>query len=60
VIALSRGGLISRKNIVQAGNRRYEVFHGIDGTLETLSERELYERTNIGRAIDRGAFFAED
>jgi len=59
LIALNPAGLVSRKEIRRAGRGRYEVFHGIDGTLEVLTERELFEGTNVGKAIERGAFYAE-
>ena len=57
-IALN-GGAISRKQIWHVENDQYEVFHGIDGSVEALSEAELVEETNIGKALIAGAFYVE-
>ena len=60
LIALSPAGLVSRKELSAVGNGRYQVFHGIDGRTEILSWRQLCAQTNIGLAIDRGVFYADD
>ena len=55
------GGLISRKHITPLGTCGYELFNGIDGSLvRARTGRELLRATNIGLAIERGAFFCEE
>lgn len=54
------GALISRKNIALTDDGRFSIFNGIDGSVQTLSARELREQTNIVRAIRRGAFYCEE
>lgn len=51
------GGLLSRKDIERVA-RRYLVFNGIDGTLITLTAKELFTKSNIGVAMQNGAFVA--
>jgi hypothetical protein len=59
-IVLGGGGLVSRKQIREfPGLRKYEVFHAIDGTIQTLSWRDLLRETNIGVALRKGCFYAE-
>ena len=58
-ISLAGGALISRKQVWPTAIGGYEVFHGIDGRFEMLSEAELLSETNIGRALEVGALFAE-
>src|SRR5947207_76001 len=59
-IALAPAGLVSRKNIGLSPDGRYSIFHGIDGRVEQLSERELCDETNIGAALMRGAFYLDE
>jgi hypothetical protein len=54
------GGLISRKEVTLVEGGRYVIFHGIDGHIEELSERELLEESNIGKSIKRGTFYLEE
>ncbi len=51
-----QGGLFSRKTIALSPEGRFEVENHIDGSEQTLTGRQLYSRSNIGRAMKRGAF----
>lgn len=60
-IALVGGAAVSRKYITPLSNGRFDLFNGIDGTVvEEQTGRELLTRTNIGKAMRRGAFFCEE
>jgi hypothetical protein len=39
---------------------KFEVYHSIDGSIESLTEKQLMNpnRTNIGQAIKKGALFS--
>jgi hypothetical protein len=61
LIVLGGGGLVSRKEIrTFPGLKKYQVFHGVDGTTETLTFSQILKETNIGVAIKKGCFFAEN
>lgn len=49
-------GAISYKSIAMYGNK-FDIWNAIDDTWQTLSENGLYKKSNIGEAIDMGAFF---
>ena len=54
-------GLLSRKAIKYDSTRnKFYVWNLIDGTRQTLTERELYKKSNIGKAIEKKAFYFED
>lgn len=55
------GGLISKKEIIFAANR-FCVLNLIDGTRQTLTETQINDDalTNIGKAIQLGAFYVEE
>ena len=52
-----RSGLFSRKTITLSGNRFHIVNH-IDGSEQALTGRQLYTLSNLGRAMQMGAFSA--
>ena len=57
------GGLVSRKLIsFNPKSRRFRVHNAIDGSVQRLSARQLNDPTlsNIGAAIERGAFYADE
>ena len=56
-ILLAGGFARSSKNIQEIDDKRYEIFHEIDGSFEIVTEQELIEITNIGRAIKNGNFY---
>ena len=51
------GGVFSRKEIMLYCDNKIDVFNSIDGTFQTLTKKSIYSRSNIGKAIDSGAFF---
>lgn len=51
--------LISRKKMNKTKNGRFRIYNWIDGTEQILTERELFSESNIGEAIQKGAFIAE-
>ena len=66
-IALAGGLARSSKTIryLTPTNMRYKVgqfavLNGIDGSEQTLWPRQLWTQSNIGKALDAGALFADD
>jgi hypothetical protein len=53
------GGLFSRKTISLSPNGRFEIENHIDGSKETLTGRQLYSDSNIGKGMKKGAFVSE-
>ena len=54
-------GLRSSKSIYwDEDTGQFEVFHSIDGSIESLTEIQLMNpnRTNIGKAMKQGALFS--
>jgi hypothetical protein len=51
-------GLRSSKNILFNG-KEFEIFNEIDGTSQLLTEKQLFTKSNIGKAIEKGAFFKD-
>jgi hypothetical protein len=51
-------GLRSYKTVTMWA-RRFRVENHIDNTKQVLSAEELYRYSNLGDAIDKGAFYAE-
>jgi len=51
-------GLRSSKN-VQFDEGKFYVYNEIDGTSQVLKEEELFTKSNIGKAISKGAFFKD-
>jgi hypothetical protein len=41
-------------------NGKFEIVNEIDGTVQTLTEKQLWTKSNIGEAIDKRAFVVED
>jgi hypothetical protein len=57
------GGLVSRKFIsLDQRTRRLRIHNAIDGSVQRLTARQLNDPrlTNIGTAIECGAFYAEE
>jgi hypothetical protein len=50
------GGVFSRKTIFALRDGRFEIWNGIDGSTQTLTGRQLYSESNIGRGMRMGAF----
>ena len=55
---LLKFGLRSYKTVF-ARRRRFRVENHIDNTKQLLSAEELYKYSNLGDAIDKGAFYIE-
>lgn len=55
------GGIVSSKWLDYCDGI-FTVFHGIDGTMECLTEGELFDPmvSNIGKAINNKLFFVEN
>jgi hypothetical protein len=49
-------GLRSSKTIALLRDGRFEVFNHHDGTLQKLTDEQLYSESNIGEAMTVGAF----
>ena len=49
-------GLYSAKTIHLSANGRFMVDNHIDGAKQRLTGRQLYTESNIGKAMERGAF----
>jgi len=49
-------GLYSGKTIHLSANGRFLVDNHIDGAKQRLTAKQLYTESNIGRAMERGAF----
>lgn len=57
-ILLCNGMLRSSKNIYfYSEHNKYEMMHEIDGTVEWLTEKQLLNNTNIGKALKNGALW---
>lgn len=56
---LAGGVFMSRKYITLDRRNRFRVENHIDDTVQMLTGRQLYTRSNIGRAMQRGAFVTE-
>jgi hypothetical protein len=55
-IALGTGSILSVKQIsYRPLTKRFKIFHEIDGTTQSLTAEELWTKTNIGEALDKGA-----
>jgi hypothetical protein len=50
-------GMYSRKTIEIRPNGRFRVIHHIDGSKQSLTGRQLYTRSNIGKGMKMGALF---
>jgi len=50
---------ISRKLVNKTKYGQFHVFNWIDNSEQILSESELFSESNIGEAIQKGAFIAE-
>ena len=57
---LLRRGAYSSKAITPCADGRFYVTNHIDGCALRLSGRQLYTRSNIGKAMGLGAFVAEE
>lgn len=53
-------GLKSSKEIVYVeSSGKFYIFNNIDDSTERLTEQELWTKSNIGKALDRGALVIE-
>jgi hypothetical protein len=57
---LLMGGGYSAKTITAASKGRFHVVNHIDGSSQILTEVELSTQSNIGEAMTKGAFIAEE
>lgn len=57
---LLTGKFYSRKFITTNDRGRFCVLNYIDDSIQILTGRELYTRSNIGNAMRNGAFIAEE
>jgi hypothetical protein len=53
------GGVFSRKRIKPRADGRFRVINCIDGSVQTLTGRQLYTRSIIGEAMQKKAFTDE-
>jgi hypothetical protein len=53
------GGAFSRKTITVRTDGRFRVVNHIDDSVQTLSGRQLYTRSNIGKGMKFNSFSAE-
>jgi hypothetical protein len=58
-LLLCGGAAFSSKHITTDGRGRFRVFNYIDDSVQTLSGKKLYTETNIGNAMEKGAFVKE-
>jgi hypothetical protein len=58
-LSLAGGIIFSRKTISLKSDGRFRVLNGIDDSVQTLTGRELYTRSNIGKGMRVGAFWEE-
>ena len=58
-LLLCGGAAFSSKHITTDGRGRFRVFNYIDDSVQTLSGKKLYTETNIGNAMENGAFVKE-
>jgi hypothetical protein len=56
---LLNGGIYSRKTITASSGGRFHIVNHIDESVQRLTGRQLYTRSNIGEAMRKGAFVAE-
>lgn len=56
---LLNGGIYSRKTITESAGGRFHIVNHIDESVQKLTGRQLYTRSNIGEAMRLGAFVAE-
>jgi len=50
------GGLYSRKTITLDRSGCFQIVNHIDDSVQTLTGRQLYSHSNIGRGMKAGAF----
>jgi hypothetical protein len=53
------GSFYSRKHITLDGRKRFHVFNYIDDTQQRLTCKELFTRSNIGKAMRNGSLVVE-
>lgn len=56
-ISLAGGMLRSSKTITITEKGKFEILNEIDSTIEILTEKQLWTKSNIGKALDSGAFY---
>lgn len=59
-LLLCGGAAFSRKHITTDERGRFRVFNYIDDSVQTLSGKKLYTESNIGYAMENGAFMKEE
>ncbi len=53
-------GLKSSKHIwYDESSKQFEIINFIDGSEVCLKEKELFSNSNIGKALEKGALYAE-
>lgn len=56
---INLGGVRSSKSIqLSPSGKSFYVLNEVDDTRQTLTQKSLYTRSNIGAAMDRGNFYA--
>jgi hypothetical protein len=58
-LLLCGGAAFSSKHITTDVRGRFRVFNYIDDSVQRLSGRQLYTESNIGNAMENGAFVKE-
>jgi hypothetical protein len=56
-ILLAGGAIRSSKSIMLTKSGRFNVVNEADDTEQTLTGQQLYTHSNIGEAMDKGAFY---
>jgi hypothetical protein len=54
-----QAGIFSRKTIAACADGRFKIVNHVDDSVQKLTARQLYTRSNIGNAMRLGAFLAE-
>lgn len=58
-LLLSGGLVCSRKTITPCTDGRFKIVNHIDDSVQRLTGRQLYTRSNIGESMRLGGFWAE-
>jgi hypothetical protein len=57
-LLLGDGYIYSRKTVTPCSDGRFKIVNHIDDSVQRLTGRQLYTRSNIGKAMRLGSFLA--
>jgi len=57
-LLLGDGYIYSRKTVSPCADGRFKIVNHIDDSVQRLTGRQLYTRSNIGKAMRLGSFLA--